>query len=192
MAKVPDFYPKVNLILSPKENIVKEFNNGPSGITIHYTASRDVNSTHAALMKNGLNYHLMIDRLGLVTQCAVLTHSVYHAGKARWNEQSPNRKHISIALLNWGKLENGRAWTGQGIPKEDIRTLKDGSQWHKATIAQENTLLDMCKWFTCLGIPRENVCGHDECAIPKGRKLDPGGVLSFSMDQFRDLLISIV
>jgi len=189
MASVPDYYPKVNLILEPLKNNVGEFKGGPTGVTIHYTASRDLKSTHNTLLERGLNYHMIIDRDGMVTQTAIMTQRVHHAGPAAWRGKSPNRHHIAIALLNWGRLNNGRTWAGQGIPREDIVTKK-GVQWHKATAQQERALLEVCRWLVCMGIDPDMICGHDECCLPKGRKTDPGGILSYSMPKLRRLVTS--
>lgn len=186
MPKLPDYYPMVKLILKPEESHAGPFKSPPAGVTVHYTASRSVEGTHQSLLEQGLNYHFMIDRDGKVVQTAKLSNRVHHAGAAVWRGVSPNRLHISIALLSWGRLRDGKTWTGKKLPDEDIRTVNNIG-WDKATPAQEEKLIELCRWLVAYGIPAVSICGHDECAIPAGRKIDPGNILSFSMDKLREI-----
>jgi len=190
MSKLPEYYPNVHLILEPTKNLVGKFiGDDPSGATIHYTASRNLEATHKTLMDRGLNYHFIIDREGKVIQTAQLTHRVHHAGKAKWLDKSPNRSHVSVALLSWGLLNDGKTWVGKRLPVEETAHRRNNT-WDKATMAQEEALLHLCRWLVCMGIPPAGVCGHDECCLPKGRKVDPGGVLSWTMPEFRRLVTS--
>lgn len=190
MPTLPEFYPLAEKRLDTDMNLVVPFK--ATGITIHYTASGSVESAHNALKDRGLNYHFIIDRNGDVVQSAKLTHSVYHAGKAMWNGASPNRKHVAIALVSWGFVSSGReTWAGTFVPYNSVRE-RDGKTWHKATAVQEAKLILLCRWLVQQGINPENVCGHDECCIPAGRKSDPGGVLSMPVSKLRQLLHSVL
>lgn len=183
---LPEIYPFVRKIISPNLDLGEPFD--PIGITIHYTASRDILGVEEALRKKKLRYHLVIDRDGSVIQLASLTHTVAHAGKAIWKGKSPNREHISIALLSWGLLDkNKKTWTGKGLPDNEI-AFRQGEWWDKATMLQEESLITVCRWLLCFRITPEGICGHHECCIPKGRKSDPGGVLSMEMEAFRRLV----
>jgi len=186
IAKLPEFYPYAGMMLSPSSNLVGYFaKRDPSGITVHYTASRSLEATHETLMIRGLNYHFIIERDGMIVQTAKLTHRVHHAGKASWQNRSPNRSHISIALLSWGLLdEDGKNWTGGQVHGADWRR-QGGALWDKATEPQEESLIKLCKWLVKRGIPSKGICGHDECCIPPGRKVDPGGITSFTMEELR-------
>lgn len=167
----------------------------PKGITIHYTADRDIDRVINSLSKNNLAYHIIIDRDGSIVQMAYFTQRVYHAGKARWISRSPNREHISVALASWGKLsEKGETWVGEKLPDDDIierpgNLTKLVFKWDKATGQQEAALFTFLEW-ACkqFEINPHEICGHDECAIPEGRKEDPGGVISVSCSEIRQLI----
>lgn len=111
---------------------------------------------------------------------------VWHAGKSIWNGHSCNESHIAIALVSWGHLDkDGRTWAKTDVPEREIRS-RDGILWHVATPQQEIALCKALMWFESIGLDKKNFCGHDECCIPKGRKLDPGGVLGFKMSDIRE------
>lgn len=192
---IPDLYPKTQKLVNPMEFATGKM--VPSGVTVHYTADGSARKSIAALKGAGLGYHIIIDRDGTVYQTCYLTQSVYHAGKAMWNGRSPNRHHLAVAVVSWGAVTlkdgNYRAWTGMPLPREEVQrregNLGSGDyHWHVCTRPQENALLAFLRWAVSKGIKPEDVCGHDECAIPKGRKADPGGVLSLSMLELRDAL----
>lgn len=188
--RVPKFYPMAKLIDQPMKRVQGEFEGGPKGVTVHYSASRNVQSTIDSLDAQNLGYHLIIDREGKITQTASMGHRVNHAGKAAWNGYSPNRSHIAVCMISYGYLEPGfKAWSGQVLP-EDETAYRQGYYWDKCTEAQENTLWDLLRWFLAHGIDPANICGHDECCIPKGRKVDPGGCLSQTMGEIRAVLQS--
>lgn len=188
MVKLPEYYPAADRLLEPENGLVRPFS--PVGVTIHYTATGSVESAHNGLKSQGLNYHLIIGRDGEIVQTAKLTHSVYHAGRAEWLGVSPNRGHIAIALVSWGHVDaDNKSWAGVEVPNKQVR-VKDGMRWHIATSKQEAQLILTCRWLVCQGIRPSRICGHDECCIPAGRKLDPGGILSKPMDSLRRLLHS--
>jgi len=164
----------------------------PAGITIHYTADRSPERTVKSLASAGLGYHYLVDRDGTVFQLADTNRSVSHAGKAMWLELSNNRSHLAISLLSWGKLtelKDGHcvAWNGLAINKQDI-AYRGGFYWDAATPAQEKALVDLLKVLCFHCIDTADICGHDESAIPPGRKTDPGGVLSMTMSELRSKL----
>lgn len=155
----------------------------PTGITVHYTADGTLEQAKRAMDERKIGYHFIVDRDGLIHQTANLAKAVNHAGKAIWNGQSPNRTHLAIAFVNWG-LASGDSLSWAGIKIETVKRM--GFLWEPATAKQEKALKrliqDLMKDF---GISAANICGHDEAALPKGRKVDPGGSLSFTMAQLR-------
>lgn len=195
VGKIPSIYPLVRAIISPSEMLVAPFPGGkPMGVTVHYLADRDVERARRALREKKLGYHLVIDRDGSVTQLAYLSHSVSHAGKASWRELSPNRWHAAVALAGWGKLDDkGRAWNGAVIPTAERRkgpdVLGKACLWDAATEPQASALISVLTWFVAMGIDPRNVCGHDEAALPIGRKVDPGGSLPWTMDELRRAIV---
>jgi N-acetyl-anhydromuramyl-L-alanine amidase AmpD len=130
-----------------------------------------------------IGYHFIIDRDGSLHQTASLSHSVNHAGKAMWNGQSPNRTHLAIAFISWGFLtDESKAWNGTQVAGVKRR----GKLWDPASEAQENRLNKLLgELIRFYGISPLNICGHDECAIPQGRKADPGGSLLKTMGDIR-------
>lgn len=158
----------------------------PAGVTIHYTADDSLERSITTLKLAGLGYHILIDYDGTCYQAAPFTDRVYHAGKALWLGNKPNSTHIAISLISWGKLSHGKSWRGDIIPEYEIAE-RQGGQWHKATVNQETSLMDLLQWLVQQGIDPRHICGHDECALPPGRKVDPGGVLQLSMSEVRKL-----
>lgn len=161
-----------------------KFQDLPVGITIHYTADNDLTRSINSLRAINLGYHILIDKDGSCYQGAPFTDRVYHAGKATWLGYKPNSSHVALSLVSWGKLSHGKSWRGDKIPEQEIAE-RQGGQWHKATDAQEKSLFDILKWFIDQGIDPRHICGHDECALPPGRKVDPGGILKMSMHEVR-------
>ena len=184
----PEYYPTVKLIVTPLQNVKSSFQPRPTGITIHYTAARSWEGVVQALKARDLNYHLLIDREGNVIQTAVLNKRVNHAGKASWLGKSPNLSHIAIALLNWGRLdEEKKTWAGKKLPQNEV-AMRKNYYWDRCTNLQEEGLITVLRWFMAVGIDPDHICGHDECALPAGRKIDPGGILSATMPEIRSEL----
>lgn len=191
VSQLPEYYPKA------EQGYLGRLRGRPeklsaNGVTVHYTADRDVNRTIAALGSSGLGYHIMIDRCGRVLQLVPFSSRMYHAGNARWRQLSPNRSHVAVSLVSWGKvkvLAPGAyvSWSGHTVPTDDVIEF-NGAHWDKATKAQLVSLVDILIWFCQQGIDVDDMCGHDECAVPAGRKDDPGGILGRSMKDVRDAL----
>jgi len=181
------FYPGASQIREPDKDTRGAFDdNKPLGITLHYTASKSTSGTIRALAESGLKYHALISEDGRLIQTASLWHKTWHAGKAEWNGNSPNQTHWGIGVLNWGRLDDrSRAWPGNVVPTDQTR-YRNGFLWEKATEAQEACLMLFIRWAVSRGIDPAQICGHDECCIPPGRKTDPGGIFSFSMDELRN------
>lgn len=161
----------------------------PTGITVHYTADSDIDRVKREMDKTRIGYHFLIAKNGTLHQTANLTKSVNHAGKAMWNGQSPNRTHIAVAVVSWGLLNSDSlAWNGTRVLNPVKRR---GKMWEPATTAQEARLMDLLRdLIKEFGILPSNICGHDECALPQGRKIDPGGTLSKTMSDIRKELSS--
>jgi N-acetyl-anhydromuramyl-L-alanine amidase AmpD len=156
----------------------------PTGITVHYTADGDLERVKREMNSSKVGYHFIVDRDGLIHQTANLAKAVNHAGKAMWNGQSPNRTHLAVAFISWGHLDkDGRAWNGMKVLNPVKRR---GLLWDPATEVQEKKLLQLLSdLMRDFDISPMNICGHDECALPAGRKADPGGSLSKSMAEIR-------
>jgi N-acetyl-anhydromuramyl-L-alanine amidase AmpD len=165
----------------------------PTGITLHHTADRSLPHVIQYGIAENVGYHLIIDRDGSIHQTANLNYKIYHAGKAMWLKESPNRNHIAVAVVSWGRVERigdeFKSWTGAKIP-HDLVAHREGGYWDQATSIQESALWTVIKWLVKeFKIDPRKICGHSECAIPKGRKDDPKGVLSLTMDEIRQGLL---
>lgn len=191
----PQKYPKASHLYLGTLKAVGPFAAGkPSGITVHYTADRDLARSMKALQARELAYHVLIDRHGAAYQTVDLTSRVWHAGKAMWLGEAPNHTHLAVSLVSWGELEElaagaYQAWNGTAVPTSDVAS-RLGGHWDAATAAQEASLVEFLAWACSLGIAPEAITGHDECCVPKGRKVDPGGVLSTPMEGLRDAVRS--
>ncbi len=164
------------------------FIKGPKGITIHYSADGSFERVKRELFATKIGYHFLIKKDGKIIQTAKIDRCVNHAGKALWNEQSPNRTHIAVAFICWGLLsKEGKTWNGLQIENPVTRR---GFTWEPATKEQEEALRRLCKYLMAtFKISAKDICGHDECAIPAGRKVDPGGSLLKSMADLRAELL---
>jgi N-acetyl-anhydromuramyl-L-alanine amidase AmpD len=160
------------------------FAGDPSGITIHYTADNSIVRTMSSLKAKKLSYHFIIDRNGDLYQTFYLDRMAAHAGKALWANKSPNRTHLSVAIISWGLLDDKKqSWTGIQI---DSAVKRGGKYWDPASASQEKTLMTLLKnLMEMFDIEPDSICGHDECCIPPGRKADPGHVLLMTTDKIR-------
>lgn len=191
---LPRLYDPIVSRLQPRMESGNFGPHGPQGITVHYTADRQVQRVCDALTARALGYHLIIDNFGAVYQFVPFDRRVSHAGKALWNDLSPNRAHLAVAVTSWGYLTDDlKAWNGEAVVSSDAAHRPGNLSthmrwWDKATPAQERALLAFMHWAMDHGIAPQDICGHDECALPRGRKEDPGGVLSQPMSKIRKLL----
>lgn len=193
---LPDIYRGTDKLVNPLAMSAGPMND-VKGVTVHHTADTNVQRVIDSLKAQELGYHIIIDRDGTVIQTTYMGHRVNHAGSATWLDASPNRHHVAVALVSWGSVQKKdgqfQAWNGAQVVATQVakRPGNLGPQeyyWHVATDAQEKELIQFLRWAMWRGLDRESFCGHDECALPKGRKSDPGGVLSKTMAQIREEL----
>jgi N-acetyl-anhydromuramyl-L-alanine amidase AmpD len=193
MEKIYEF---VKTIVQPDILNVGRWEHGmPLGITIHHSAERGLVKTVKSMVRTKLGYHILIARDGTAHQTAYMDRVVNHAGEAMWNNFSPNRNHLAVSLLSWGELAYDKdkvlkSWVGTVIPAVEgaHRPANNGTMawWDAATAPQEIELMRFIHWaIKTFNINPKNICGHDECALPKGRKTDPGGVLPYTMKDLR-------
>jgi len=178
----------------------------PSGITVHFTAGRsmkgdrDSENCLAYGKKQGYAYWCL-SRDGTIFQSHSLDSWGYHAGKAHWGQfTSCSDKMLGLEINCAGKLtkKGGKyfSWFGEEYPENEVRFVKAKENmiegyYHKYTEAQEKSLIQLCLWLKSNNpdvFNFDNVAGHDEIAIPHGRKNDPGGSLSMTMPELRKML----
>lgn len=162
----------------------------PKGIVIHFTTSYNLIGTANWFQENSVDIHLLIDKDGSAAQMVPFNRSAAHAGKSSWNGYYNLNDHfLGIEVVNIGGLfeksgklidDYDREWKGEVIKNE----MLGFKFWEPFTSHQLETLIKTCATL-CLEyrIPISNICGHHECS--PGRKNDPGGSLTITMDQFR-------
>lgn len=169
----------------------------PEGAIIHHTAGRTLNGDHKAL-QDGPYPCLLIDRDGTVYQPMPLNRWGYHSGTIH------HKTHVGIEVCGAGKLSKVvggyRSWFGQLYQPADVREIRSGQRipipgfYHKFTPEQEEALIGLLLYLKneAPGIfSFDRVIGHDEACESVGqygRKNDPGGSLSMTMNQLRSKL----
>jgi N-acetyl-anhydromuramyl-L-alanine amidase AmpD len=206
------FYPKAE---RTNINLINRGNyegNYPVGAVVHYTAGHFSNGIQSAL--NTLNeaklqgYSFMIIAYdGTVLQDTPLNKWGEHAGESNWNGlgSQVSNKLVGIEICNAGLLEKRGdkyyTWFNTEIQKDQVREIKSNNDnqvagyFHKYSIAQEASLIELLVWLKKNNPNIFNVdyiLGHDEVAGPRGigksRKQDPGGALSMTMTELRELV----
>jgi len=121
----------------------------PEIIVIHYTGddSEEGALSWLCARQSGVSAHLVINKAGGITQLVPFNRVAWHAGKSEWNgKQGVNS--FSIGIENVG--------TGDHFPDEQMEA-------NRAVIEA---------LFAAYQI--EDVTGHEDVALPRGRKSDPG------------------
>lgn len=208
------FYPKAektNINLKTRGKYADDY---PVGAIVHYTAGQFGKGKQSALdcfnwaKQEGYNF-MIIAYDGTVLQDTPLNEWGYHAGESQWNGlgSSVSNKLVGIEICNAGLLEKKGdkyySWFNTEIPKDQVCEIKSNNDnqvkgyFHKYSEAQEESLIELLVWLKNNNPNIFNVdyiLGHDEVAGPKGigwsRKQDPGGALSMTMTELRDLVKS--
>lgn len=170
----------------------------PEGLVVHFTVSgrteKDARGVLSYLAKQGYGCMVM-DQDGVIyipEGFDIFKQAAAHAGKSAWNGISGMNSHfMGMEICNWG---SDGAKHGADVRKISKKT---GNQYPGTyqcyTSAQEISLANFCLWAKakCPTFNLDNVAGHEECALPAGRKNDPGGSLSMTMPNFRAYLKSL-
>lgn len=169
----------------------------PKGVVVHYTAGPSLKAAISELKLRSLAYHFIITRDGVIYQTANCNQKTAHAGISEWRGLYCNSEFIGLAIDSWGllKIKDGKryAWPknyGLEIQSEVNVTNVNGRDeyWEAATDPQEKSFWTLLRAILKeYNISPDFVCGHDECAVPKGRKCDPGGTLP-TMASIREAL----
>lgn len=179
--------------------------NYPEYAVIHYTGSRrsyknmSIYTTGVEAMLQSINdkkySYFVIGMDGTVIQSLPLNLWGYHAGTAyhpKLKTSNVSSRSVGIEVVNAGMLtkvgEKFKSWYGEEFDSSQVR-YKDGEWYLKFTPQQENSLTSLLRWLANNNpsvFKLDNVVGHNEVSI--GRKTDPGGCLSMSMNMYRDYL----
>lgn len=169
-------------------------------LVIHYTGGDSAQGAIDWLRSpaSKASAHLVIDQQGHVSQLVDLDHVAWHAGRSAWRgEQGLNTSSIGIELVNPGPL----ATAGGGLYGSTRRMytreeyvlaspLQGGAAraWAKYPDAQLVALRTVATALHKV-YAFEDIVGHDQIALPAGRKMDPGP--AFPMDEFRARVLAI-
>lgn len=173
----------------------------PEGLIVHFTAGQcDDESDMVGTMEwgKGEGYAFWgIGPTGKLYESHPLNKWGHHAGTSSWPSlgSSVSKYLLGVEIASAGRLDSSRkSWFGKTYPESKTRTVKaeanrQAGTYLKYTDEQEETLIALCLW-----LKRNNpevfnfdlVLGHDE--VSPGRKNDPGGALSMTMPEFRELL----
>jgi N-acetyl-anhydromuramyl-L-alanine amidase AmpD len=178
---------------------------GPEGAIVHWTAGRENQSLKSALSyqaRQGFTY-FVIDEDGNVGQNFPLNQWGYHAGKSYYDGLGSyvSNRVVGIEVICPGHLDKRRtAWFDRTEPypedkcRLEVRRNKNiaPGYYYKFTNKQENSLIKLLLWlwdqYDCFQVPY--ILGHDE--VSPGRKVDPGGSLSYTMPEFRSKISKLV
>ena len=136
------------------------------GAVIHYMSAVyidprlmfDVPTNIKILTQYKFSYHFLIDRFGTIFQLVPLQYQAYHAGKSRFKKlKSCNGHSVGICLL-------GGAENIVGPADADFT----GPQY----TACANVINSIKAWSD--DFRNDYIVGHEDVAVPKGRKADPG------------------
>jgi N-acetyl-anhydromuramyl-L-alanine amidase AmpD len=186
--------------------------NYPRGAVVHFTAGKD-NPEGTVIYLGRVGYPcLVMGQDGVIYQAFPLNRGGCHSG-TKHHDYS-----VGIEIVSAGRCKpvtiNGKrkfaAWfhcdesgnviyPDQCFPESEMRYVeRKGScreGWYqKYTPAQEDSLIKLLLWLKSQApdvFSFDDVKGHDECCDEGGRpgaKNDPGGALSMTMPEFRELL----
>lgn len=178
----------------------------PVGTCIHYTAGGSASGSIRWLCnpQARASAHFVISRSGRITQLVELNMRAWHAGVAEMKhpitgemESLPDRFLIGVELANHGMLQKHdgvyyyeigrqlkrykRAEPEYGKLVYDNGTVVEG-YWECYPNEQLDALQDLLRKLADKGFKdaATNLIGHEEIAMPFGRKKDPGFCLPWN------------
>lgn len=178
----------------------------PYGAIVHHTAGRAGMGVYHYGIKQGYAY-LYIDRDGSLYQGFPLDRWGYHAGKSAWHHKlvkgTVSNELVGIEIAGAGLLKKEgpgvfKTWWGGTVPEANVRYVNNKQRpvagyYEAFTSEQEQTLCELLAWLY-INRPAvfdlDLILGHDE--VSPGRKNDPGGSLSMSMDELRSKIKQMV
>ncbi len=181
-----------------------KWNNPPKGLILHFHAGWSdsrINSINCLRegQKNGYTYICMEENGDVYfpysskdgKKIASFWKNGYHCGT------SHHKDHIGLEVMCSGKLQKTadgyETWYGEKIEPKEVRYVdkKDNvvaGYYEKFTQDQERAIINLC-FYLKENYPTfsfDNVLGH--CEVAPGRKNDPGGSLSVTMPELREIL----
>jgi N-acetyl-anhydromuramyl-L-alanine amidase AmpD len=163
-------------------------------IVMHFSANSSKEGTVNVLAKNSdldASAHVVIDRSGKVTQLVPFDVAAFHVGRSSWkNFSGLNHYSIGIMFINEGQLgqlqkvnnaswksDNGKIYENADVYVQENAVSGLKSFWQQYTTEQIRSAEQVIKALSTAYPSIEAVVGHDEVALPHGRKNDPGPAL---------------
>lgn len=199
----------LKILDGPKMPVQGKFaKGGPLGAVVHFTAGRYDKGVQSAI--DCANYgatqdfaYWVIARDGTVLKTHDLDSWGWHCGASYCDAlgNSLSKHLLGIEISCGGDLNHsGDTWWGDSVPPAEIVEITKGRYTNEApgkyqmyTAAQETALIQLLQYLKQRdpkNFSYDNVLGHDEIALPAGRKCDPGGSLSMGMPGLRQLMKS--
>jgi N-acetylmuramoyl-L-alanine amidase len=165
----------------------------PTLLVVHYTGALSGAGSlrWLRMVESEVSAHFFIDRGGQTTQLVPLDKVAWHAGPSEWHgRRHVNNFSIGVELANCGLLiaperegepflvASGRSsvrYHGPA-PIEATHALGVHGHWEPYSDEQIAALGRLVDDLAAAGYSLE-MAGHDEVALPQGRKIDPGPAL---------------
>jgi N-acetylmuramoyl-L-alanine amidase len=171
------------------------------GTVVHYTAGGAASGSVSWLCSEEAraSAHFVVSRKGELTQLVDLGRAAWHAGASEMEYEgettsNANRFTIGVELANHGLLlEDGGGTLRTPVTRNRYRgpdpvfaelVYDDGhivvGWWEPYPDAQVEALLDLLKRLRNHGYQIDPIVGHEEIAVPFGRKMDPGAAFPWA------------
>lgn len=167
-----------------------------SGLVVHYTVSGNSEKSAKGVVEwlAGQGYGCMVMDLNGVIYVpegfGYMTDYGYHAGVSKWGDRSSvSDVFAGMEICCWGR--NSKVGPFREVTTQQGYVV--AGTYQQYTEAQEKSLINFCLWAKKHNpeFSLDNVVGHDEIRREAGKlgdKQDPGGSLSMTMPQLRELL----
>lgn len=167
----------------------------PKMIVLHHTVSYTMKGTVDWFSDKSVDVHLLVDRDSSTVQMVPFNRKAAHAGTSSFSGYiGLNNYAIGIEAINVGYLTKkgdkffdyyGREYTGEVRYRKGLGF----EYWEPFTSVQEERIIALCVAICRkYRIPADMVRGHFE--VSPGRKNDPYGGFSVSMDDLRKIIAS--
>jgi N-acetylmuramoyl-L-alanine amidase len=162
-----------------------------TAIIYHYTAGGSQEGTVKQFQDRAskVSAHYVLGRDGKIVQMVPLDLAAWHAGVSKLDgADAVNNFSIGIEICNFGKLtkKDDRFYDYRGeLYKGPTPIHAGGAYWEPFTDAQYKALAKLTNELLAK-YPIKHITGHQDVALPKGRKIDPGP--AFDYKRIKELL----
>lgn len=196
-----------DILSGPGVSHVRSPNTTGGGITpkfliMHFTAITSASATvqHLCNPATKVSAHLVLDRDGSITQLLPFNTKGWHCGPSLWRGHSDlNNVSVGIEIVNYGPTPFMRDGLVHPRRPGEFNPEVEGqpSKWHHAAHPLEPGRMQYWQLFTSSQFDAldaltpllvqtykiREIAGHEEIAIPTGRKTDPGP--AFPLDFYK-------